>query len=551
MDENLEKSHLIVCKNDKGVCHFLSGRGGCRFVHNLYSLQRHGQLTTRAGIPHLVRHWFPSCWTHWGNYRVVDTPGCGYSHSTTLVDGDIPDFVPREHCGYLLEIRRFIEENRDRMDSFTDAVRMCTDAWEFLQKNHAVEDLVAAARNVPPAGPVAAAAAAAAAPEDAFEQETLEMLAAEEGISIKEWLEEQRMESDRVQRDYIRDEEMRGRGKIIAEWGFDEMTFIFLFTHDHISDRLNHEDIVFNEFMASLDVLSQAFKSKFPAEYEIHTDDVRICVVCDDTKVVGCNLCGIQYCIDCTKDCLHQYLQPDNTRLVSCVNGFGMVCQGQHAIKHLIDIPVLCSQIYATTLDKSWLTLAGKLIAKWTEIQSAKAAREESCRVRQELESLGANELILKRWEVDILVDCCPGCKTSYIQEDGCEAMVCTKCDVDFCNICLQKTPGDAHGHVARCAARNGIDMSDRDGWFMKAETRETWRKSQRCKRISADLANIPDPEPVLMLLMARHGDMMAPFIWDQWCFQYRQALLNGWNEASLGVIPANIAEEMRRRLGR
>lgn len=84
------------------------------------------------------------------------------------------------------------------------------------------------------------------------------------------------------------------------------------------------------------------------------------------------------------------------------------------------------------------------------------AIKAEGDRVRAEMMQ-GDVEKICREITEDILTLRCPKCRQAFFDFEGCFALSCSRCRVNFCAWCItHQSEYDVHTHVARCGEGNG-----------------------------------------------------------------------------------------------
>mmetsp|Transcript_9264 Transcript_9264/g.32175 ORF Transcript_9264/g.32175 Transcript_9264/m.32175 type:complete len:599 (+) Transcript_9264:26-1822(+) len=82
-------------------------------------------------------------------------------------------------------------------------------------------------------------------------------------------------------------------------------------------------------------------------------------------------------------------------------------------------------------------------------------------RLREESASGGSEqargEAAAKHLQEELLTLKCPRCRAAFVDYEGCNALVCSRCKCGFCAFCLADCGHDAHAHVALCPEGHAV----------------------------------------------------------------------------------------------
>ena len=121
---------------------------------------------------------------------------------------------------------------------------------------------------------------------------------------------------------------------------------------------------------------------------------------------------------------------------------------------------------------------------------------------------------IFKRCPVDIalndvVTDCCPHCRTTFYDFDGCCAVLC-RCGNFFCALCLEpaKSSRECHLHVTECRYN-----PSKGSYYLSTEDAHVARQNAKCARIVRHLNDVRRESSLLTALVvwkSSHPHMVA-----------------------------------------
>ena len=119
---------------------------------------------------------------------------------------------------------------------------------------------------------------------------------------------------------------------------------------------------------------------------------------------------------------------------------------GNHVREGLIEKERLCIYPPCTGSMESQSGASSKVIHFWigvtsaiSEMQVLKSERAHEARMA----AIELPERIMHDIE-NMLVLVCPACSAPVILDQGCAALTCSRCQLDFCAACLQSVPAEA-----------------------------------------------------------------------------------------------------------